>query len=61
MLVRGDKVLRPAMKVGEIAPSTAGDQDFLADALSVLQDGDTPSALAGFDGAEQSGSAGAKN
>jgi hypothetical protein len=41
------------MEIGEIAPSTAGDQDFLADADGVLKYGDTPSAFAGFDRAEQ--------
>jgi hypothetical protein len=61
VFVRGDKIFRPAMKVGEIAAATAGDQDFLADAIGVLQYGDASAAFAGLDGAEQAGGAGAKN
>src|SRR5207248_8255032 len=47
--------------VGEIAAATAGDQNFLADAVGVLEDGDTPAAFAGFNGAEKSGGTGAEN
>ena len=45
------------MQVGEVAASAAGDEDLLADAVGALQDGNPASALAGFDGAHQPGSA----
>jgi len=50
-----------AVKVGEIAASAAGDQDFLSEAIGVFEDGDAAAALAGFDGAHQSGRAASEN
>src|ERR1035441_8597217 len=61
MRVRRKKILRPAMQVGKVAAPTAGDQDFLADAIGVFQHGDAASALAGSDGAHQTGSASAQD
>jgi hypothetical protein len=52
MLVRGDKIFRLTMKVGEIAAASAGDENLLAAAVGALQHGDAPPAFAGLDGAE---------
>ena len=49
--IGGEEILRLAMDVGEIAAASAGDEDFLADAVGVLQDRDAAAALARFDGA----------
>jgi hypothetical protein len=61
VFVRGNKILRLAINVREIAASASGDQDFLSDAIGVLQHGDAPPAFAGLDGAEKSRSAAAQN
>ena len=61
VFVCGEEVFRPAMQVGEIAPASAGDQDFLADAVGALQHRDTAPAFAGFYGAEQTRGPCAKN
>jgi hypothetical protein len=61
VLVRGDKVVRPAMDVGEIATASAGNQNFLADAIGALQHGNVASPFAGLYCTEQPGSPGAKN
>jgi hypothetical protein len=39
------------MNVGEVAATSAGDEDFFADAVGVLEYGNAASALAGFDDA----------
>src|SRR5580692_276768 len=61
VFVCGDKAFRLAMKIGEVAAAPAGDQDFLADFIGPLEHGDATSAFTGFDGAKQSGGAGADN
>ena len=61
MLVGGNEILWPAVDVREIAAPSAGDKDFLADALGALQHGNTPPAFAGLDRAEEPCGAGAKN
>ena len=61
MRIRREKILRLAINVGEVAAASTGDEDLLARAISVLEDGNTASALARFDGAHQSGGAGTKN
>ena len=55
VFVCGDEVFRTAMDVGEIAAASAGDQDFLADALGTFEHRDSAPTFAGFDGAEQTG------
>ena len=50
----GDEIFRRAMNVGEVAASAAGDEDFFADAVGVIEKGDAASALAGFDCAHES-------
>jgi len=49
------------MQVGKVAASAAGDQNLFADALSALQHGHAPSALAGLNGAHKAGRSAAKN
>ena len=49
------------MQVGEIAAAATGDQDLLADAIGALEQQDTASALAGFDGTHQAGGPGSEN
>ena len=49
----GDEMLRAGAEVGEIAPASAGDQDFLPSFCLVVQDGDTPALLSGLGGAHQ--------
>ncbi len=49
------------MKVGEVAASAAGDQNFLAEPVGVFEHGDAAATLAGFDGAHQAGCAAAEN
>jgi len=48
--VGGEKVFRLAVKVGEVAASAAGDQNFISQAVGMFEHGDAASALAGFDG-----------
>jgi len=51
--IRRDKVFGPAMQIGEIAASTAGDENFLSQAVGAFEHGHATAALAGFDGAHQ--------
>jgi len=57
--IGGKKILRLTVGVGEVAAASAGDEDFLADAVGVFEDCDAAAALGGFDGAEEAGGAGA--
>ena len=59
--IRGKEVFRTAVKVGEVAASAAGDQNFFAQAVGVFEHRDAAAALAGFDGAHQAGCAAAEN
>src|SRR5438477_9756969 len=59
MRIRGKEVLRPAMKIGEIAAAAAGNEDLLSDPIGVLEHNHAPASPPGFDGAHQSGGAGA--
>ncbi len=54
-----EEILRLTMDVGEVAAASAGDEDFLADAVGVFEDGDATAELARFDGAQQAGCAAA--
>ena len=51
MRIAGEKILRATVNIGEVAASAAGDQNFLAAAVGVLENGDAPPALPRFDGA----------
>ena len=55
MGIGGEEIFGLAVEVGEVAASAAGDEDFLAEAVGVFEDGDAASALAGFDGAHEAG------
>ena len=59
--IGGEKIIRSAMKVGEIAASTARDEDFLAETISAFKDGDATAALPCFDGAEKAGGSSTEN
>src|SRR6266404_140631 len=61
MRIGRKKILRAAIEVGEVAASAAGNQYLLSDSFGPLQHGCTPSALAGFHGAHESGCSAAKN
>src|SRR5208283_315002 len=43
--IGGEEILRLAMKIGEVAATSAGDEDFLADAVGVFEDSDATAAL----------------
>jgi hypothetical protein len=49
------------VEVGEVAAASAGDEDFLAETVGMLEDGDAASALAGFNGTHQACRAAAEN
>jgi hypothetical protein len=55
--VLGEEIFRAAVEVGEVAASSAGDEDFFAGSVGVVEDGDAASSAAGFHGAHESGSA----
>jgi hypothetical protein len=55
--VGGEEALGPAVEVGEVAASSAGDEDLLADALGMIEDEDAAPAAACFDGTHQAGRA----
>src|SRR6516162_3127918 len=55
MRIGGEKILRVAREVGEVAAPTARDQDLLSDLLSPLQHHDAPAAFSGLDRAHQPG------
>jgi len=61
VFVPGDELLGLAIDICEIAAASAGDQDFLADAIGMLEHGDTPPAFAGFNRTEKSRGATAEN
>jgi len=54
-------MLRLAMGVGEITSAAAGDEDFLARAIGVLDHGDAASTFTRLRRAHQPGGAAAKN
>jgi ATP-binding cassette subfamily F protein uup len=49
------------MNIGEIATASAGDQNFLANAIGMFKHGDAPPAFASLDRAHESGRAAAEN
>ena len=57
--IRGDEILRPAVKIREIAAPAPRNQNFLSGSLRVLQDCDAPAAFPSLDRAQQSRGAGA--
>ena len=61
MRIVREESLGPRLEVGEIAAPAARDQDLLADLLGMLEQQHPAAALAGADGAHQTGGAGARN
>jgi hypothetical protein len=57
----GEEVLRLGVKIREIAAAAAGDQDFLAHFFGAFEEHDAATALAGFDGAHETGCAAAED
>lgn len=47
--IPGEKIFRSGMDVGEVAATTAGDEDFFADAVGVLEYGHPTAAFAGLE------------
>ena len=54
-------MFRPRMQVGEIAATSARDQNFLANSICAFQQQHAPAPLAGFHGTHQARSAGSEN
>ena len=48
MRICRDEIFGRAINICEVAASAAGDQNFFADAVGVIEKGDAASALAGF-------------
>ncbi len=59
--IGGEEVLRTGVQVCEIAAAATRDQYLLADSICAFKHHDATSALAGFDGAHQAGSACSEN
>jgi hypothetical protein len=59
--IGGEEVFRGAVKIGEVAAASTGDQDLLADAFRVFDQGDATSPLRGYHCAHQAGGAGAEH
>jgi len=59
--IGGVEILGCGVNVGEIAAATAGDEDFLADAVGVFDDGDATSAFASFESTEEARGTSAEN
>jgi len=57
--IGGEEVVGSGMKIGEIAAASAGDENFLADAVGMFEDSDAAAAVGGFDGGEEAGGTGA--
>jgi hypothetical protein len=57
MGIRREEIFWRGVDVGEVAAATAGNKDFFADAVDVLEYSDTAAAFAGFGGAEKAGGA----
>jgi hypothetical protein len=61
VLICAEEILRAAVDVREIAAAAAGDEDFLANTIGTLEDGDAAAAFAGFGGAQESCGTSAEN
>src|SRR5713226_6478858 len=55
VFVGGNEIFRLAMNVGEITAPSAGDENLLPYSIGMLEHGDTPSAFAGLNRAEEAG------
>ena len=59
--IGGEEIAGLRVQVGEVAAASAGDEDLLARPLGALEDRDTASAAAGFDGGHEARSATAED
>ena len=59
--IGGEEIFGCGVNVGEIATTTAGDEDFFANAVGMFEDRDAAAAFASFDGAEKAGGASAED
>ena len=59
--ISGEKILRRAMKVGEIGAATAGDENFAPEAIGTFEQGDAAAAPAAFGGAKEASGAAAED
>ena len=55
--VRAEEVFGFGADVGEVAAAAAGDEDFFAGAVGVVEEEDAAASFAGFDGCHQAGGA----
>ena len=53
MRIRGEKIVRPGVKVGEVRAASAGNENLLAGVLGALDDHNAASAAASFDRGHQ--------
>jgi hypothetical protein len=60
MAIFGDIVFRRNVEMGEVALSSAGDEDLTADLWGVVEEQDSPAAFSGLAGAHEAGRAGAE-
>ena len=51
MRIGGEEVFYAAVEIGEVAAATAGDQNFLPQAVGMFEHRDAAAAFASFDGA----------
>jgi len=61
MRIPGNKILRPAMNIREVAAPSAGNQYFFSYALAMLQDRHAPPAFPSLHGAQQTRRPAAQN
>ena len=61
MRIGGEEIFGRGIEVGKIAASATRNEDFLADAVGVFEDGDAAAAFDGFDGTEKAGGAGTED
>ena len=59
--VGGEEVFRAGVEVGEVASPAAGDEDFFAGAVGVLEDEGAASAAAGFEAAHETSGSGSED
>jgi hypothetical protein len=59
--VGGEEVFRRGVEVGEVAAASAGDEDFLAGTVGVVEDEGAAAAAAGFDGAHEACGSGSED
>jgi hypothetical protein len=59
MRIAGEEGLRPGMKIGEITPPAAGNTDFLADFLAMIEQQNRTATLPGSGRAHHAGRTGA--